>query len=301
MPASSPMDAATVAIRPQDHPLDGQTAEPGAPAPAKSKRASFFRDPLSLVLLLVTVVALVLAGLIGTELYARHLAIQKVAEAATCEVEDGATVKFGFSPPFLWQHITGHYTNISIHTDGNQVKDAKLMTADLTISDVRLHDTGDSGGSIGALDATLTWPSDGIKQTIQELLPKLATKLDSRLGGLIAKLALVQDVTTSAADGTVTLTFGLGLGTATIKPVVQNNTLMLQLVEIGGLAGLLGPLTTENLQPILDKFASELTNRYPMGIHADSVQVTDDGVVARFSTRDASLPSHSQNPCFANL
>jgi hypothetical protein len=36
-------------------------------------------------------------------------------------------------------------------------------------------------------------------------------------------------------------------------------------------------------------------------VHADSVQVTDSGVVAKFSARDAVMPAHSQDPCFAHL
>lgn len=300
MPPPAAQDPATHRIPPQEYPpVSVETAAPDKPA--KAKRGGFFRDPLSLVLLLVTVVALVLAGLIGTELYARHLAVAKVAAAASCEVEDGATVKFGFSPPFLWQHINGHYTNISIHTDGNQVKDAKLMTADLTISDVELHDTGDSGGTIGALDATLTWPAEGIQQTIAEVLPKLASKADTEFASVISKLALIKEVTTNASAGTVKLTGAMGLASVTIKPTVKNNALSLELVDVGGLAGLLGPLVEENVQEVLDKFTSELTDKYPMGIHADSVEVTDTGVVARFSTRDASIPAHSQNPCFADL
>jgi hypothetical protein len=44
-----------------------------------------------------------------------------------------------------------------------------------------------------------------------------------------------------------------------------------------------------------------LTKKYPLGVHADSVEVTDTGVVARFSARDAVMPSHSEDPCFSAL
>ena len=70
-------------------------------------------------------------------------------------MQDGVTISFGVNPPFLWQHITGHYTNISVSTAGNQVQDAKGMTADVTLEDVGLQDSADSKGTIGSLNATL--------------------------------------------------------------------------------------------------------------------------------------------------
>ena len=60
----------------------------------------------------------------------------------------------------------------------------------------------------------------------------------------------------------------------------------------------------------LDAFTTRLTENYPLGIHADSVQITYDGVTAHFSTRDNSIPQgnqgnqpnkDNQDPCFANL
>ena len=55
------------------------------PAPAKKKRR--LRDPLSILLVLIIVVSLLVAGLIGAELYVRNLANNKVAEAVACEVK----------------------------------------------------------------------------------------------------------------------------------------------------------------------------------------------------------------------
>ena len=55
------------------------------------------------------------------------------------------------------------------------------------------------------------------------------------------------------------------------------------------------------MQPALDAFSKQLTDNYPLGIHADSVQVTDSGVVGQFSTQNASIPKDNQDPCFAGL
>ncbi len=236
------------------------------PRSAEHHRARLLRDPLALVLITITVVALVLAGVIGAELIARRIADNKVATATECVVHDGASVSFGVTPPFLWQHITGNYTNMNI-------------------SNVRLHSDGNSGGSIGALDATLTWPADGIKETVQSLVPGLGN--------------LVSDLRTNADDGTVELRGAFGLASVIVKPEVVNGALSLQVQRLTGLGSL--TLPRETVQPALDEFARQLTKKYPLGLHADSVQVTDTGVVARFSTRNATIPSHSDDPCFAHL
>jgi hypothetical protein len=225
--------------------------------------------------------ALVAAGLLAGELYARHRADTVVAAATECVVQDQASVSFG-ATPFLLQHMTGHYSNISIQTAGNQIRSAKGMKADININDVRLKGDANSKGTIGALDATITWSSAGIKQTIQSAIPLLGN--------------FVSDVKTNPSAGTVELQGGLASVTA--KPQIVNNGISLQVVSLSGL-GL--TLPSEMVQPALDAFTTQLTNNYPLGIHADSLQVTNDGVVSHFSTRNASIPQGNQDPCFAGL
>lgn len=238
-----------------------------------------------MVLIVVTVIALTLSGLIGAELIARRIGDSKVAKATECVVHDKATATFGVTPPFLWQHLTGRYTNISIHTAGNQVKDAKQMKADLDISDVDLHGNGNSKGTIGALQATLTWPAAGIKETVQAMVPILGN--------------LVSELKTNSHDGTVELQGAFGLASVVVKPEVVNGGLSLQIQQLTGLGAL--TLPRETLQPQLDRFAAELTKRYPLGLHADSIEVTDTGVVARFSTHNAPIPLADDDPCFGHL
>jgi hypothetical protein len=246
------------------------------------KIKKLFRDPLSLVLVVVIFVALVVAGLLGAELYARSRADKVVANATECVVQDSATASFGAVPPFLVQHISGHYTNIHIETAGNQVRDAKGMKVNLTIKDVRLEDTANSSGSIGSLVANITWSSEGIKQTIQDAIPLVGS--------------FVTGVTTNPSAGTIELEGALG--TIVAKPEVVDNGIALQVTELTGLGF---TLPRETVQPALDAFTSQLTTNYPLGIHADSVQVTDTGVVSQFSTQNASIPKDQQDPCFAGL
>jgi hypothetical protein len=271
---------------PQGAPV-GQPAPPQAPPPQQDsslldKVKDLFRDPLSIVLAVVIVVALVAAGLLGGELYARSRADDVIAAAAQCVVQDSASVSFDALPPFVWQHMTGHYTNIHFETAGNQIRQAKGMKVNVVIKDVRLEDTATSGGSIGSLVANVTWSSQGIKETIQNAIPLVGS--------------FVTGVTTNPSAGTIELQGALGNITA--KPAVIDNGISLQVTELTGLGF---ALPRETVQPALDAFSAQLTKNYPLGIHADSVQVTDTGVVSQFSTQNATIPKQNEDPCFANL
>jgi DUF2993 family protein len=250
-------------------------------AAVKTKRRRFIGDPVSIILVLVIVAALAVAGVIAGELYARHRADTVVATATECVVQDQASVSFG-PYPFLLQHLAGHYRDISIHTAGHQLRSAKGMKADININDVDLHGSGDSKGTIGELDATITWTSDGIKETSQSFLPFVGS--------------LVNSVTSDPSAGTVELS-GV-LGSITIKPAVANGGLSLQAVKVTALGA---TLPRETVQTALDTFSATFNKQYPLGIHADSVQVTNDGVVARFSTRNASIPAAQNDPCVAHV
>jgi hypothetical protein len=271
---------------PQGAPVD-QPTPPQAPPPQKEasllgKVKDLFSDPLSIVLAVVIVIALVAAGLLGGELYARSRADDVIAAAAQCVVQDSASVSFDALPPFLWQHMTGHYTNIHFETAGNQIRQAKGMTVNVAIKDVRLEDTANSGGSIGSLVANVTWPSQGIKDTIQNAIPLVGS--------------FITGVTTNPSAGTVELQGALG--SITTKPTVADNGISLPVTELTGLGF---ALPRETVQPALDAFTDQFTKNYPLGIHATAVQVTDSGVVAQFSTQNASLPKGNEDPCFAGL
>ena len=61
------------------------------------------------------------------------------------------------------------------------------------------------------------------------------------------------------------------------------------------------PRADAGWQPALDAFTTALTANLPMGIHAESVGVTDSGVTAKYVTRDAAIPNGAQDPCFAGV
>lgn len=254
-----------------------------APAPEAEPESGrrWSRDPLSIALVLVIVAALGLAGLLGGELYARNKADTIVAKAVSCVVQDSASASFGVRP-FLLQHFSRHYHDMVVETAGNRIREAQGMKLRLRLDDIRLNQTADSAGTLGSLDADITWSTDGIKQTVSGIIPFL--------GGLVS------GVSTDPAAGTLELQGPLG--TVTVAPGVADGGLSLQ---VQGVTGLGFTLPRETVQPALDAFTKTLTANLPMGIHAESVTVTDSGVAARFVTRDATIPNGQQDPCFAGL
>jgi LmeA-like phospholipid-binding len=259
------------------------TPDEEPPAVTTRKKRSL-RDPLSILLIGIIVVSLLIAGLIGGELYARHVADTKVAEAVACEVNDQATASFGVAPLLLWQLATQHFTNISVSTAGNQIRDAKGMKINIGIKDVQLNKTSTSKGTIGSLDATITWTTDGIKQSVQNAIPLLGPFVTS-------------SVTAHPADGTIEMKGTLDDITA--KPVVSGTGIQLQIQSLNALGF---TMPKESVQTTLDAFTTKLTQNYPLGIHADSVQVTSTGVTSHFSTQNATIPTGNNNdPCFANI
>jgi hypothetical protein len=283
IPTSGHMDAPTQNLQLPGAGPDGAGGQPPTTPPSgKAKNKRGLADPTSIVLILVIVIALAAAGLIGAELYARHVADNKVSQAAQCVSEDSAAVSFSAMPPFLWQHWNGHYDNITITTAGNQIQSAKGMKAVVVINDVDLHGNSNSKGTIGSLDATITWTTEGIKQTIQDAIPIFGSFLSG--------------VKTSGSDGTITIEGTLGDIVA--KPEVVNNKIQLKVVSLSGLGFV---LPSESVQPALDGLTDKLASDLPLNIKAQSIQVTDSGVSGKFSTRNATIPLGSQNACFANL
>ena len=254
---------------------------PGFPPQPPAPEEPAPRDHLSTILIVVIVVAVALAGLLGAELYVRHTANSIVAKAVSCVVQDSASASFG-ARPFLIQHFTHSYRDMTVETAGNQIREAKGMKLRLTLDDVRINPTADSAGTLGALDADVTWSTEGIKQTVQGIIPLV--------GGLI------NDVTTDPSSGTLELQSALGA--VTVKPGVVDGGLAMEVVNVSGLGF---TLPRESVQPALDVFTTALTQNLPMGIHADTVGVTDTGVTARFITRDATIPNGQQDPCFAGV
>lgn len=272
---------------------------------------------MSIVLAVVIVVALAIAGVVGVELYARHKAGNVVAGIAACVVQDSATASFGGATPFLWQHLNKHYGNISISTGGDRIRDMRGMKADIGLDDVRLADSTDSRGTIGAMTVTITWTSAGITQTVQDQGPALVTALQeafAQYGGLPTGLIafaqpliesasknLVSEVKTDPSAGVIELSGTLGH--LSVKPTVENGKLKLTPTDAGFSLPLLGdqPLPTESFQLLVDRFSDGMEDDLPLGIRPQSVTVTDTGITAVLSSTNTEIPKGQNNECYQGI
>ena len=181
-------------------------------------------------------VALVLAGLLGGELYARNRADSIVTKATECVVQDGAKASFGVVPPFLWQHMSGHYTNIHIETAGNQVRRGQGHEGQPSTSRTSGWRTPRTPAArSGRWSRTSTGRPKASSRPSRTPIPLVGS--------------FVTGVTTNPSAGTIELQGALGSITA--KPQVVDGGSALQVTELTGLGF---TLPRETVQPALDAF-----------------------------------------------
>jgi hypothetical protein len=273
---------------------------PGPPPPkdaadkATPARRPRLRDPLSILIIVVVVFVLVAVGLLGVEWYARHAANDILRSAAACETktdqertEDNlqhVNVAFSSTPPVLWQYATKHYTSLRVTTDGDHIGSVKGLKADILAKDIRLDGDANKQGTVGSIDAAITWTSAGILQTIKD-------KLD------IADF-LVTGVKTDPGSGTVTLVGTLD-SSVVVEPKLENGKLRLVIPDNG--IQLIGfSMPRDSAQQQLDDMTKDL-NDNSMKVHVDSVQVTNDGVAMNLSAKNTDIPAGGGDACFSNL
>jgi hypothetical protein len=250
------------------------------------------------VLIIVTAVALVIAGVLGAEVCAREAAINKVRAAAACQIEDSedaVAVSFNTSPPVLFQYLNDKYTEFRITTHGSHIRSAQGITADIVVDDIDLHGDGNKKGTIGAINATIAWTAEGMRQSLNNALKEAIDEYlkDSFLSFLQNRISTDQVVTSVKTDPSAGIITAEGLfhSSISVKPETTAG---------GGIRLVIQPdsfklggdlkLRPENLQKKLDEMTGKLTgNKYH--IRADSLQVTDDGVVGTFSAKNVDIPN----------
>lgn len=242
------------------------------PPAAEPQRRKGRRVPVVLGL----VVLVVVAGLVGAEVFLRNRAESAVADTVKCTTGDTSTVSFAALPPLLWQYVSGAYPSIRIQTSGNRIRAMRGMTVVIDLHDVR-PPANDAAGSVGSASASLTWSLDGIKETVRKAVP---------VGG-----ALLTDITARPSDGTIKL--GNFLASVTVKPKkLDNGTIGLDVVNTNGP----GLEAIKTVQPALDAYLTKQT--LPLNLHADQLSVTDHGVNAHLTSSNARLPAESEKDCY---
>ena len=102
-------------------------------------------------------------------------------------------------------------------------------------------------GTVGALDAMITWSADGMKQSIQDAITPLR--------------GLVTGVQANPDDGTIKLQGNLG--SVTTKPQVTDGRMALQVVDLTGLGLLLPTEIVVGARRVHHPSHRELSARYP--------------------------------------
>jgi hypothetical protein len=284
-----------------------QVAPPVPPPPAqptaKRKRS---RGPVAFLLVIVIVLALAAAGLLGAELYARTVAVDKIKSAAACFIEaseDSVDVSFETSPPVLMQYFDDKYTGFTITTDGSPIRSIDGMTTSIAVDDVDLNGGANGQGTIGAIDANIDWTSEGMRESANTALKEaideyLEGTIFGFLGDWISTDEVVTGVHTDASTGIVTLE-GMFDSSIAVKPeTTADGGIKLEIQPDGFTLGGDLDLPQEDLQSKLDEMTSELTdNEY--NLRVDSLEVTDSGVTARFAASNIDIPaSDGTGGCF---
>ncbi|MGZ8808250.1 MAG: DUF2993 domain-containing protein [Mycobacterium sp.] len=284
-----------------------QVAPPVPPPPAQpTTKRKRFRGPVTFLLVIVIVLAMAAAGLLGAELYARTVAVDKIKSAAACFIEaseDSVDVSFETSPPVLMQYFDDRYTGFTITTDGSPIRSVEGMTADIAVDDVDVNGDVNKRGTIGAINATIDWTSKGMRESANTALKEAIDEyLDGSifgfLGDWISTDEVVTGIHTDASTGIVTLE-GMFDSSIAVKPeTTADGGIQLEIQPDGFTLGGDLDLPQEDLQAKLDEMTSELTdNEY--NLRADSLEVSDSGVTARFSASNIDIPaSDGESGCF---
>ncbi|MGW6427758.1 LmeA family phospholipid-binding protein [Nocardia sp. NPDC055053] len=211
----------------------------------------------TLVIALVVVAVLLVAAIASTEAYARHQISRCIS--SSFEQEMGSSIDVSFGPkPMLITYLDGKVGSVTIDSEDNKFGPAVGMVVHAEFEDIELVDRGRGGGTIGGSSAEVTWNNAGIAQT---------------LGGMVS------GVQSSSSTGLITLDVLGGLAQLEVQPMVRNGnveveTKSAQLLGIG--------LPTDLVQGIVEVFTQSLQS-YPLGLRAQEVKVTDDGVVVQLS------------------
>ncbi|MBW0275603.1 hypothetical protein ATM97_29825 [Nocardia sp. MH4] len=219
----------------------------------------------TLVIALVVVAALLVAAIVGTEAYARHQISRCIS--SSFEQQMGSTIDVGFGPkPMLLTYLDGKVGSVTIDSEDNKFGPAVGMVVHAEFDDIELTDHGRGGGTIGGSSAEVTWNNDGIQQT---------------LGGMVS------GVSSSRTTGVLTLDVIGGLAQLQVQPMVRNGNVVVETKS----AQLLGiGLPTDLVQGIVETFTQSLQS-YPLGLRAQEVRVTDDGVTVHLAGGKTTLES----------
>lgn len=230
-------------------------------------------------MIIVLAVLLVVVG-VGTaaELYVRHRVTSCLTDAAATAV--GGPVDIGLSrKPLLLSlvdrkvpYLTADSDNAAFDTPGGpQLTD---LRAQARFNGVHLPGSDGRGGYLDSSVATVSWPTQAIASSVRA----------QAFGGLVTQL--------STDGGTLRVQFLGGLGTTTLRPIVQAGRIVIETVDVRVFG--LG-LPTSPLQQVVNLLSGNLST-FPLGLTPTAVRVTDVGVEITLAGGGAELPPLHRDP-----
>jgi hypothetical protein len=251
--------------------LESPLTDAPPPAPRRSRRNII----VAIAAGVVVVVALV-AG--AGEWYVRDKV--KSCMSSQFQNEVGTPVRIGLgSRPVLLDWMDGTVPSLTIDSEGDQFGPAVGMKVHAVVRDIRLEDSAQRAGTVGSSEADVNWSADGIAATLKQ-----------RFAGMVT------GVTTNAADGTIEID-GLFSTKLTVRPSVADGVvnIVTQNAQVLGIG-----LPTDLVDSIVKALTSGFQQKYPVGLTARSVHVTDTGVNVTLGGSHFDLPkppAGQQNVC----
>lgn len=201
---------------------------------------------------LVTAVIVLLAGLAGAEVYARHRVSSCLSTQLSNEMNSRIEVGFGYKPLLLtWlDHKLPELT--LTNPDGN-LGQTHGMTMHMTFRDITMPSGSNQTTTIGSSSADILWESAGMVQSMNKT---------------------VSDIAPDPGTGTLQVKVLGGIGSLLVKPVVRNG----QLVTDVGRAQVFGIGIPNDLAGSITTAFAQGTAQAPYGMHPTNVAVVDQGL-----------------------
>ncbi len=222
----------------------------------------------------VLVVLVLVAALLGGELYFRQQIKSCLAGQLQSELGSEVEVGLGYKP-ILLSLVDKQVSSVTLDSNDARFGPAIDMTVSAEVQDVDLEQTADSGGTIGSSNADIAWSTEGIAATLQS----------QGIG------ALVSNVTSDASAGTLSFAVG-GLAELTVEPTVAGDRVDVQTVN----ASILGLGIPTDLVDSIVGVLSDSLQQYPLGMTPTNLTVTDSGIELTLEGGEYVIPLQQADP-----
>ncbi len=230
--------------------------------------------------MIVLALLIVVAGVgVAAEAYVRHHVTSCLASSASTAM--GGPVDVGLSnKPVLLSLVDRGVPYLTVNSDnasfgtvgGPQLSNMRVRSR---FNGVHLPGSDGRGGYLTSSAATVDWPASSIGSSVRTL----------PLG------ALISQVSSDGAAGTLRVQFLGGLGSVALRPVILADQITIKTVQ----ARVLGFGVPANaVQQVVNLLSGSLST-FPLGLTPTAVAVTDAGVEVTLAGAHAELPALNRN------